>query len=139
MSLIQRNESDIITPAEMRMNHDALAILSRHYPGHIFASDANFKQGLLTIIMPYSPREPDNSQWGYRMKLSEIDQIDEFRRQVVRAGGELLERYGLPRSKFTEDTLRRAAEHGLDKTGAKDYRPKVPKLVDWHGRPITFH
>lgn len=145
MTLIQRDASDFVSPAEWALAGEVHNLLSLHYPGHIFAVNADLKGGVVIIQLAYPDRGKHSgslkdmlSQWGYVIRIAEMDTPDERRRLVINGGGELLERYRLPRSKATIDTIDRAAEHGLDKTGSPDYQPKPPLLVDQHGRPLML-
>lgn len=89
--------------------------LEQHYPGHNWRVSADREQGVVDIWLQYLDKLRKNARWGYTLFVSRLDSDPEMR-CVVRAGGELLERYGLPREAYRVDyeTRLRALEHGLD-------------------------
>ncbi|HKS73269.1 MAG TPA: hypothetical protein VJQ82_08730 [Terriglobales bacterium] len=88
--------------------------LLEHYPNHPWLIGANSESGAADIKLLYTdPRNP-RTNWGYSLNLNSLVTHDERKRKIVRAGGELLERYGLARNGAREDSLLRAIEHGLD-------------------------
>lgn len=102
----------IVTPAEEAMCRRVLHTLDRHYPGHHWGAEVN--AGLITIR-----NRALVGRWGYRVRyLAMTDtQLDA---EVVRAGGEFLERYDQRRGRPNPDTLRAAK---------RDYRGHmVPSL-----------
>lgn len=74
--------------------------LEAHYPGWLWAV-APFEWG--GIIKIFSLRI--SGQYGYIMKIADI-QYDPRRQLAVEAGGEILERYGLPRGPYRRELLR---------------------------------
>jgi hypothetical protein len=69
--------------------------LNRHYPGHLWAVTCEGDKGIATVRnLRLSGR------WGFILKLREMDKN---MRCVMRAGGELLERYRLARRAFNQD------------------------------------
>lgn len=69
--------------------------LEAHYPGWMWMIAAPKKQGVVIIKSGYmDPRH------GFVLRLPEVYSASELVRQAIRAGGELLERTGMPRSRF---------------------------------------
>lgn len=72
--------------------------LTDHYPGHLWAVSADSQTGMCDIrAMQLS------STWGYRLKMPQIYSASAFKADVIRAGGEILERFRLSRGRFSED------------------------------------
>lgn len=89
---------EIVTDAPQIAANDLIAaknaadVLNRHYPGHLWAVSCD--QGMLDVRnMALS------GNWGFRVKLPVIYSASEFDRQIMRAGGEILERYRIRRSR----------------------------------------
>lgn len=73
--------------------------LNKHYPGHLWGVNASGETGIATVFnLRLSGR------WGYIIKLSEILH-DPSMKMVIKAGGEVLERYRLSRGEFNQDRL----------------------------------
>lgn len=72
--------------------------LMQHYPGHLWA--VNVTQGLANVL-----NLKLSGKWGFRIKLPAIYSASELKRQVILAGGELLERYRQRRGVVNEDAL----------------------------------
>lgn len=86
--------------------------LTINYPGHDWLVGADSFAGIVTIDLPYTkPYHLRN--YGYVLHMSSADAPD-ARTRVRRAGGELLERFGLPRAGATEESKARALQNGLD-------------------------
>lgn len=80
----------------------AAAVLGKHYPGHPWAIHANCAGGVLDIFHPRLSME-----WGYRLHLKDV-QFDwvVFERSLMRAGGELLESYGVARNRYKHEKIK---------------------------------
>lgn len=79
--------------------------LHNHYPGHLWAIEVDGPNGVANIRDLYL-----SGHMGYVLKLVNIYSASEFKKDVIRAGGELLERYRLDRGAFDE------AQYGALKT-----------------------
>jgi hypothetical protein len=105
-----------IPPADATL---AVAIYHRlveEYPGHRWQVSADHEAGVATVRLGYlDPLKIEHSLYGF---VLHIDKLDPGLFGIVRAGGECLERYGLPRAKAGEDAGARALAHGLDVTAA---------------------
>jgi hypothetical protein len=73
-------------------------ILNRHYPGHLWA--VHVKSGLVQIrdLML-------SGKWGFVLMLPSIYSASDLSRQVVNAGGELLERYKQRRGRMNSEAI----------------------------------
>lgn len=85
---------------DIRLASEAIAILEYHYPGWPWHVHAQIDQGIIDV------RNADlHHQWGYRVRLGEADTPELWARAIRSAGGELLERFGIPRGPRTEEAL----------------------------------
>lgn len=98
--------SDIITDNpvgaanDMLMAKEMAEALHAHYPGHLWAVTCDGQTGMADVR-----NLALSGEWGFRLHLKKIYSASEFRRRVVMAGGEFLERYRLHRGKLNEDHL----------------------------------
>ena len=84
----------------MLLVKDCADTLERHYPGWLWAVQP-FEFG--NIIKIFSLRI--SGEYGYIIKTADI-QNDPNRKLVIEAGGEILERYNLPRGQYRRELLR---------------------------------
>lgn len=89
--------------------------LTQTYPGYFWNVGCNHEAGTVTVALAI-PGEAGNTTKGFLLHLSSIVGPD-GQKKVRAAGGELLERWGLPRGRAPDDTIERALEHGLDRGG----------------------
>ena len=68
------------------------------YPGHMWAVTCDGKIGFADVR-----NLALSGSWGFRIRLSDIYSASAFRKDVIRAGGEMLERYRLSRGRFDEN------------------------------------
>jgi hypothetical protein len=96
--------NDLITAEPiLRANDEVVAkevadLLLLHYPGYLWAVsiDSRATVGMLDIR-----NLSLSGKWGFRFPLKDyLDGMD-TRRKIMRAGGELLERYRMPRARFS--------------------------------------
>lgn len=83
------NANDIVMAKEMA------EALHAAYPGHLWAVTCDGQVGFADVRNLYL-----SGNWGFRIKLDEIYSGSDFKRRVVMAGGELLERYRQRRGRF---------------------------------------
>ena len=76
------------------------AELIRWYPGHGWEVHMDIKNGICNIFNRHM-----SALIGYRWRLQEIN-IPTLTEDVMRIGGELLERFGLSRENFDADVVR---------------------------------
>lgn len=81
---------------EMQMSNRMADLLHRHYPGYKWAVRVNIDGGIVTVLNLML-----SGRWGFVIKLIEL-QEDVGDKKLVRAGGELLERYRLSRGAMNE-------------------------------------
>jgi len=95
---------------------DMADVLHRHYPGHLWAVTCEGSKGIATVRNLML-----SGNWGFVIKLRTHYSASSFAQEVMRAGGELLERYRLARTKADNEQLahlpvdfagRHAFEHG---------------------------
>ena len=79
------------------MAKDMAEALHAHYPGHQWAVTCDGTTGLATIRNLML-----SGHFGYVLKLPEIYSASAFRKHVIMAGGEVLERFQVARSEFDE-------------------------------------
>ena len=92
--------------------------LMQLYPRHRWAVQADSFAGVVNVRLLYSGGSKV-SQFGYMLHISTLMSGENTaRKAIMRAGGELLERYGLARSGAVEESAMRAREHGLIADGA---------------------
>jgi len=91
------------TVKDLDLCKEALDVLNTHYPGHFWA--VKVMQGIIHVKnMSFS------NQWGIARKLGQMEwDAMVFRREVMRAGGEYLERAKLLRGRWNGDQIQ-----GLD-------------------------
>lgn len=81
---------------DMNMAKQAAEVLMREYPGWLWGVNVNGETGMCDI------RNFNLSgNYGFRMKLKEIYSASSFEKDVIFAGGEILERYNQPRGAFS--------------------------------------
>ena len=98
--------SDLVTDNPVGAANDILMAetmaetLHAAYPGHMWAVACDGKTGMADVRNLYL-----SGNWGFRLKLRDIYSASEFKRDVIRAGGELLERYRMSRGRMNADHL----------------------------------
>lgn len=88
------NLNDILTARAMA------EALHAAYPGHFWAVACDGKTGFADVR-----NLALSGNWGFRIKLGGIYSASQFRKDVLRAGGEVLERFSLSRGKLNDDQL----------------------------------
>jgi len=89
--------------SDMRLAQTIGVILQHHYPGHFWAVEVDSHQGIYTITIPVLL-----GNWKYMQHLSSLSHEN-----IKKAGGELLERFKIPRSglKFGIAQFQEARKH----------------------------
>lgn len=88
------NLHDILTARTMA------EALHAAYPGHFWAVSCDGKTGMADVR-----NLALSGNWGFRIKLSGIYSASQFKKDVVKAGGEILERFSLSRGRLNDDQL----------------------------------
>jgi len=100
---------------DMNMAKDISETLTEHYPGYLWAT--NVKSGV-AIIKCLNV----SSNYGFILKYADIkDDAGYRKRQVLKAGGEILERANLVRGQAV------AGSSPVSVDGIKNYNPTVMK------------
>jgi hypothetical protein len=81
--------------ADQALANRIYGILRKHYPGHFWRVETSHKQGVATI------RLMGLSDVPHVLKIEDLKLLS-AEQDVMRAGGELLERFRMPTSGFTE-------------------------------------
>lgn len=85
---------------ELTMAKNMADTLHKHYPLHLWAVTFDAKSGMADVRnMALS------GNWGFRLKIPAIYSASSFDRDVMRAGGELLEHYRIRRAKADADEI----------------------------------
>jgi hypothetical protein len=82
------------------MSKNMAEVLHAHYPNHQWAVTCEGDKGIATVRDLFL-----SGQWGYILKLPAIYSGSAFEADVIKAGGEILERFGLKRGKLDEAQL----------------------------------
>lgn len=84
-------------PWELAVARKAGAVLERHYPGHPFELRVDARQGVLMLRL--------NPLMGLHWHVIHLSTLagDPAFCAVIRAAGEILERYQMPRARFSLD------------------------------------
>lgn len=85
---------------------DMADTLNTHYPGHLWAVNVDGKQGMADIR-----NLALSGTWGYRLRTVTNYSASEFKKRVVRAGGEILERFKLRRGSADDAAIASLPEH----------------------------
>lgn len=95
--------NDLVTAEPiLRANDEVVAkevadLLLTHYPGYLWAVSIDSRE---TVGMLDIRNLSLSGKWGFRLPLKQYFDGLDTRRKIVRAGGEMLERYRMPRGKF---------------------------------------
>lgn len=84
------------TANDIVMSKEMAEALHAAYPGHLWAVTCDGQVGFADVRNLYL-----SGNWGFRIKLDKVYSGSDFKRQVVMAGGELLERYRMRRGQFS--------------------------------------
>jgi len=104
---------------EMNVARFVMAALQKHFPGHAWAVrvDAKGINKAVMVKLPAIMRPQDH----YVIPLATLlgGSIGDFDRLIMRAGGEIMERFKIPRSGFREDPFVLARNAHLLRPSAK--------------------
>ena len=102
-------DSPQVAALDFNMARDMAEALHAAYPGHLWAVTCDGEKGIATVRNMYL-----SGNWGFVLKLKEISTASDWKKKVVMAGGELLERYRLNRGSADQSAI---AELQSDKFG----------------------
>ena len=77
--------------------------LNKHYQGHAWAVNADVMQGIVRVHNLNL-----SGEWGFILKMDELLN-DSTNKTIVKAGGELLERFNMSRGAFSQHELDNAS------------------------------
>lgn len=89
--MYEHNDYGMPLPEEMQMAADVSNKLMQCYPGYPWMVNADIVGGLVTIQLDFSGR------WGCTLYWKTVEHDRAEMKEVMRAGGELLERFRLKR------------------------------------------
>jgi hypothetical protein len=92
--------------------------LTKHYPGYLWMVGCDHEAGTIQIDLQCD-KPIGMERYGYLLHLSTVMGAG-GQKAVMRAGGELLERFGLRRKWAHPDTADIARENGLDVSNNKN-------------------
>lgn len=98
--LIELTDRPEVSILDFNMAKNMAEILHEAYPGHLWAVTCEGEKGIATVRNMML-----SGQWGFVLKLSDLFSSSDMKKQVVMAGGELLERYRLRRGAANQDIL----------------------------------
>ena len=96
-----------INANDLVLSKDMAEALHAAYPGHLWAVQVQSKQGMADVRNLML-----SGNWGFRIKLPAIYSASDFKKQVLRGGGEILERYRLRRGAADPDAIANLAVNG---------------------------
>ncbi len=82
------------------MAKNAAELLHRHYPGYLWAVSVDHNARTLDVRNLML-----SGAWGFRIPLMPVFSASDLDKQVMRAGGELLERYRVRRRALEHDEI----------------------------------
>jgi len=91
-------EATTLSGNEFFLAKNAAEVLHKHYPGHLWA--VNVDGGLMDVRNLYL-----SGNWGFRLSIPAIYSSSELDKRIMRAGGELLERYRQRRAQADEAAI----------------------------------
>jgi hypothetical protein len=101
---------------DMAACHKAMEVLQKAYPDHPWAIGCDHFAGMIHCRLQYNGAHVTNNGYGFMLRISTV-QGSEGEKKLKMAGGECLERFGLARSRATDQSYHRAAQNGLDLGG----------------------
>lgn len=98
----------IVDPLDQQVCQQVAQSLTKYYPGHDWLVEADRRKGLLDIRNLRL-----SGGMGCRFPLSGYVTASELDRLAMRLGGELLERYAMPRRSFDRDAYETLPENAI--------------------------
>lgn len=96
----------IVDPLDQQICRTVAESLAKYYPGHDWLVEADRRKGLLDIRNLRL-----SGQMGCRFPLAGFVTASELDRIAMRLGGEILERYNMPRQGFDQDRYEELPEN----------------------------
>lgn len=100
--------------ADIEICKAVAGVLMRHYEGHVWhvGCDSSPTVRMIDIKLNYPDKLGMLPKFGFKLKLDGCTDA-----KIMRAGGELLERYRLSRARANSYSMATAIENGMDKAG----------------------
>lgn len=100
--------------ADIEICKAVAGVLMRHYPGHVWhvGCDTSPNVMMIDIKLNYPDKLGCLPKFGFKLRVTGCNDS-----KIMKAGGELLERYRLARTRATQYSMVEAIENGVDKTG----------------------
>ena len=102
--------------ADIEICKSVSEVLQKHFPGHLWLIGADHKAGTVVIDLPYA-KPMRLREMRFMLYISTCLGSD-AEKHIMRAGGELLERFGLARGEAKQESYQQALEHGLNADAA---------------------
>jgi len=87
--------------------------LQKAYPGYPWQVGCNNESGTVVVDLPVTWKPVEFQRYGILLHMGSLMWAGGFKK-VLHAGGEMLERMGLPREAAPRDAKAKALENGLD-------------------------
>ena len=100
---------------DMDIGKKVLDVLEKYYAYHAWFVDCNHEAGTVSIQLMYQGPRAEMKIWkfGFLLHLNKLDSGN-MDKKVMRAGGEILERYHIARKRATENDLIDFMSQGVD-------------------------
>ncbi len=83
--------------ADQKLASEVARVLKHHYPGWSWATHCDSRTGILTV-----ENWDLSERYGFVIHMNKLTGAQEIKRAAILAGGEFLERHGLPATKANE-------------------------------------
>ena len=83
--------------ADQKLASEVARVLRSHYPGWSWATHCDSRTGILTV-----ENWDLSERYGFVIHMNKLTGAQEIKRAAILAGGEFLERHGLPATKANE-------------------------------------
>lgn len=111
MGLIDLTSTPDVAALDFNTAKEMSETLTAAYPGHAWAVTCEGEKGIATV---YNLALSGN--WGFVLKLSNLYSSSDWKKQIIMAGGELLERFRLRRGIVDHEAI---AALDMDPLGRK--------------------
>lgn len=111
MTDLSFSAEEVLDRVDQELCHQIGRDLTEKYPGHLWSVGCNHEAGTIAIGLPYQ-RAIKYRNYAFMLHIADVIGPG-GNKLVMRAGGEMLERFGLRRGAAQSDVSQRAKEHGL--------------------------
>ncbi|HEY8359099.1 MAG TPA: hypothetical protein VIL30_16710 [Ramlibacter sp.] len=99
-ALLEKHDLSEPNAREIMLAKQMFDTLDKAYPGHLWGISVSEHHGIADIR-----NFGLSGNWGYRLKLVDHYTASDWDRETRRAGGEILERYRVARTRVNEEQL----------------------------------